>query len=93
VGVQLALILLLAAAVAWLGWNNATQARELEALRGQVVELDQACFVQELQIDALQVRSDALWARQDRLQAMVVDRGWGDSLDFTRFNWARPPKF
>lgn len=32
-----------------------------------------------------------LTARQDRLQSMVTDRGWRDSMLLTSINWKKPP--
>lgn len=34
-----------------------------------------------------------LEARFDRLQRMVQDRGWRDSMMLTRFDWRKPDKF
>lgn len=42
---------------------------------------------------ALEVKQAQLRARQDRLQNMVVDRGWRDSMMLTTIDWTKPKKF
>lgn len=51
-------------------------------------------FVQTLsdKVMALEVKQAQLRARQDRLQNMVVDRGWRDSMMLTTIDWTKPPK-
>lgn len=40
--------------------------------------------------EALEDNQRKLDARQDRLQKMVTDRGWQDSMLLTRFDWRDP---
>ncbi len=51
-------------------------------------------FVRTLsdKVMALEVKQAQLRARQDRLQNMVVDRGWRDSMMLTTIDWRNPPK-
>lgn len=41
-------------------------------------------------VDELATNQSKLDARQDRLQKMVQDRGWKDSMLLTRFDWRKP---
>lgn len=41
-------------------------------------------------VDELASNQSKLDARQDRLQKMVQDRGWKDSMLLTRFDWRNP---
>jgi hypothetical protein len=44
-------------------------------------------------VEAVELQGHKVWARQDRLQAAVTDRGWRDSMMLTSFDWRRPEKF
>lgn len=40
--------------------------------------------------DAIAAQGTALGARVDKLQNIVADRGWRDSMLLTRFDWRKP---
>jgi hypothetical protein len=71
-------------AMACLAWGGRIHARELAKVSRDLGSLRG----DETQDD---VRKQT--ARIDRMQRDDKRRGWGDSLDLTRFNWRRPPPF
>jgi hypothetical protein len=66
-------------ALAALRYDDVCQKRRLAAL--------------ETQCDELALKHDRAWARIDRLQNMVQDRGWRDSALLTQYDWRRPRPF
>ncbi len=44
-------------------------------------------------LETLENSNFKLWLRADRLQNMVQERGWRDSLMLTKFDWKLPEKF
>jgi hypothetical protein len=65
----------------------------LAALRFDDVRQRRRIAALEARCEAAEVQRERAWARIDRLQAMVTDRGWRDSMMLTKFDWRRPSKF
>jgi hypothetical protein len=64
----------------------------IAALRFDDVRQRRRITTLETRLESLEVKHERAWARIDRLQAMVTDRGWRDSMLLTRFDWRDPTK-
>jgi hypothetical protein len=66
-------------ALAALRYDDVCQRRRITALEAEQQELA--------------LKHDRAWARIDRLQNMVQDRGWRDSALLTQYDWRKPGPF
>jgi hypothetical protein len=73
-------------ALAALRFDDVRQRRRIAALEARCGALEARCETAEIQ-------HERAWARIDRLQGMVTDRGWRDSMLLTKFDWRKPDPF
>jgi hypothetical protein len=76
-GILVAVALILA--IAALRYDDVCQRRRIRTL--------------ESRCDELELKHERAWVRIDRLQNMVQERGWRDSMLLTQYDWKRPQKF
>lgn len=81
--VQLVVLAALALAIVGLLCDAVSQRRLLRSLQAHVADSDQK------HADAHE-RDRKQAARVDRLQRIVCDQGWRDSMMLTRFDWRKP---
>jgi hypothetical protein len=80
-------------AMACLAWGGRIHARELAKVSRELGSLRGDVALARAGLDETQDDVRKQTARIDRMQRDDKRRGWGDSLDLTRFNWRRPPPF